>query len=344
MYETVWNWAETPLKVTPVNWKRLKPVIVTTVPAGPSSGQIDEMDGPIVSGVALTAKAVPRTDNWPVVASAGTVVVICVGESMVNAGSAVDPTNSTEVTELRFVPVIVTVEPGAAVVGVNDVMVGGAAKLADAVAVPAAVDMLMGPLVTLAGTVARTVVVDTLVNDAAGVVPKRTAVVPERFAPVMVTTVPAAPSAGENSVIAADETLNIPVATPVLTGVSTEMSPVTAFGGTATVIEVAVTVVGVAGEPLNFTAVAPAKLAPVRVRTVPAAPEVGLNDVTAGEVVVKQVSLVMGVVFDTMAIGPLLAPPGTAVVISVADTMEKELTDLPLNVMSVTSAKFAPEM
>ena len=49
-------------------------------------------------------------------------------------------------------------------------------------------------------------------------------------------------------------------------------------------------------------------------------------------------------VFDTTAIGPLLAPPGTAVVISVADTMEKEFTDLPLNVMSVTSAKFEPVM
>lgn len=332
------------MKVTPVNWKRLNPVIVTTVPDGPSSGQIDEIDGPIVSGVSLMAKAAPRTDNWPVVASVGTVVVICVGESIVNAGSAVDPTNSTEVTELRLVPLIVTVEPGAAVVGVNDVMVGGPAKSADAVAVPAEVEMLMGPVVTLVGTVAWTVVADTLVNDAAGVVPKRTAVAPERFAPVMVTTVPTAPSAGENSVIAADETLNVPAPTPVLTGVSTEMSPVTAFGGTATVIEVAVTVVGVVGEPLNFTAVAPVKLVPVRMRTVPAAPEVGLNAVTAGEVVVKQVSLVMGVAFDTTAIGPLLAPPGTAVVISVADTMEKEFTDLPLNVMSVTSAKFEPVM
>ncbi|MEI7992924.1 MAG: hypothetical protein WCH93_10920, partial [Actinomycetota bacterium] len=75
-----------------------------------------------------------------------------------NVGSAVVPVNPTEVTELRLVPVSVTVEPGAAVAGENDVMEGGAAKPADAVAVPAAVLMLMGPLVTLAGTVARTVV------------------------------------------------------------------------------------------------------------------------------------------------------------------------------------------
>jgi hypothetical protein len=263
---------------------------------------------------------------------------------MVNVGSAVVPVNPTEVTESRLIPVIVTVEPGAAVAGENDVMDGGAAKLADAVAVPDGVEMLMGPVVTLAGTVARIVVADTFVNVAAGVLPKRTAVAPESFAPVMVTTVPAAPSAGENSVIAADETLNVPVATPVLTGVSTEMSPVTAFGGTATVMEVSVTAVGVAGRPLNLTEVARVKLVPVMVTTVPAVPPLGLNETIAGEVVVKQVSLMIGVVFDTMAIGPLLAPPGTAVVISVGETMEKEFTDFPLKVMSVTSAKFAPVM
>lgn len=338
------NEAGIPLKETPVSLLRLNPVIVTTVPAGPSIGQIEEIDGPMVSAVVLWASKVPRTETCPVIASAGTVAVIWVGESIVNAGSAVVPVNPTDVTESRLVPVIVTVEPGAAVAGEKDVMVGGAAKLADAVAVPADVLTVMGPLVTLAGTVARMVVEDLLLNDAAGVVPNRTAVAPDRFAPVMVTTVPAAPRAGENSVIAADETLNVRVATPVLTGVSTEITPVTAFGGTVTVIEVSVTAVGVAVEPLNLTAVAPVKLAPVMVTTLPAVPEVGLNDAIAGDVVAKQVSLVMGVVFDTIAIGPLLAPPGTAVVISVADTMEKEFTDLPLKVMSVTSAKFAPVM
>lgn len=270
--------------------------------------------------------------------------MIWVGELIVNVASPADPTKPTEVTEAKLVPVMVTVEPGDAVVGVNDVIVGGAAKSADAVAVPAGVEMLMGPVVTLAGTVAWTFVADRLLNDAAGVVPKRTAVAPARFAPLMVTTVPAAPIAGENSVIAADEIENVPSATPVLAGVTTEMSPVAAFGGTVTVIEVAVTDVGVASVPLNFAAVAPVKLVPVIVTTVPAAPDVGLNEAMAGEVVVKQVSLVIGVVLETIVMGPLLAPPGTAVVISVAEMMEKELTDLPLNVMSVTSARFAPLM
>ena len=64
------------MKMTAFNLERLNPVIVTTVPARPLVGQIDEIDGLIVSGVALMAKAVPRTDNCPVVASVGTVVVI----------------------------------------------------------------------------------------------------------------------------------------------------------------------------------------------------------------------------------------------------------------------------
>ena len=51
------------MKVTPVNWERLKPVIVTTVPAGPSVGQIEEIDGPMNSADVLSARAVPRTET-----------------------------------------------------------------------------------------------------------------------------------------------------------------------------------------------------------------------------------------------------------------------------------------
>ena len=226
----------------------------------------------------------------------------------------------------------------------KELIVGGAAKSALAVAVPAGAVTLIGPLVRLAGTIAVMVVADTTLNDAAGVVPKRTAVAPDRFAPVMVTVVPAAPSAGEKLLIAADATPNVPVATPVLTGVSTEISPETAFAGTATVIDVAVTVVGLMAKPANFTAVAPVKFAPVIVRFEPVAPAAGLKEAIAGDVVTKHVSLVMGVVFDTIAIGPLVAPPGTAVVISVGDTTLNEVTEVPLNFTSVTSAKLVPVM
>ena len=342
--EPAWNWAMTPLNVTAAVVLRLNPVIVTTVPAGPLIGHNDVTDGPIVSAVVLTASAVPRTDTGPLNASFGTVAVICVGETTVKVAFAVEPVNPTELTEVRLVPVIVTSAPGEAVVGVKELIVGGAAKSALAVAVPEGAVMLIGPLMRLAGTIALMVVADTTLNDAAGVAPKQTAVAPDRFAPVIVTAVPAAPRAGEKLLIAADATANVPVATPVLTGVSTEIRPETAFAGTATVIDVADTVVGLIATPANFTAVAPVKFAPVIVKLVPVAPDAGLNDATAGDVVTKHVSLVMRVVLDTIAIGPLVAPPGTAVVISVGDTTLNEETDVPLNFTSVTSAKLVPVM
>ena len=338
------NWAATPLNVTAVVVLRLNPVIVTTVPAGPLIGHSDVTDDTIVSAEVLTASAVPRTDTGPVKASFGTVAMICLGERTMKVAFAVVPVNATELTDVRLVPVIVTVLPGLTVVGVKELIVGGAAKSSLAVAVPAGAVMLIGPLVRLAGTIARTVVADTTRNDAAGVLPKRTAAAPDRFAPVMVTVVPAAPIAGEKLLIAADATLKVPVATPVLTGVSTEISPDTAFAGTATVIDVGVTEVGLTARPLNFTAVAPVKFTPVIVMLVPVAPDAGLNDAIAGEVVTKQVSLVTGVVLETIAIGPLVAPPGTAVVISVGDTTLNEVTGVPLNVTSVTSAKLVPLM
>jgi len=64
------------LKMTAFNLERLNPVIVTTVPARPLVGQIDEIDGPISSAVVLRARAVPRTETGPVSASVGTVAVI----------------------------------------------------------------------------------------------------------------------------------------------------------------------------------------------------------------------------------------------------------------------------
>ena len=122
--EPAWNWAVTPLNVTAVVPLRLNPVIVTTVPAGPLIGHNDVTDGPMMSAVVLTASAVPRTDTGPVKASFGTVAVICVGETTVKVAFAVVPVNPTQLTEVRLVPVIVTVEPGCAVAGVKELIVG----------------------------------------------------------------------------------------------------------------------------------------------------------------------------------------------------------------------------
>jgi hypothetical protein len=319
--------------------------MVTTVPAGPVSGQKEVTEGRTVSGDAeATLAPVVWIAIGPLTASAGTVAVICVGESRVKVTVAAEPAKPTALTELRLVPVIVSGAPGATAVGANDVMVGSPAKSALAVAVPAGVVIVIGPPVTPVGTVAVTCVADSTLNDAAGVAPKRTAVAPARFAPVSLTTVPAPPPVGSKVVTAGDDTVNFAAATPVLTGVVTEISPVTALGGTVTVIAVGVTELGVVGRPLNFTAVAPAKLTPEIVSVVPAGPDTGPNEAIAGDVVVKQVSLVTGVRSDTIAIGPGVAPPGTAVVISVAEITLNEVTGVPLKVTLVTSAKFAPVM
>lgn len=318
---------------------------VTTVPAGPVSGQNEVTEGRTVSGEAEVAVIpVPWSTRVPLTASAGTVTVICVDERTVKVTTAADPAKPTAVTELRFAPVIVSEAPGATGVGANEMMVGSPAKPALAVAAPDGVVIVIGPPVTPVGTVAVTFVAESTLNDDAGTAPKRTAVAPARFAPVSVTTVPARPPGGSKVVIAGDETVKVAVVTPVLTGVVTEMRPVTALGGTVTVTAVGVTEVGVVGRPLNFTAVAPARFAPVIVSVVPAAPDTGPNEAIAGEVVVKQVSLVTGVVPDTMAMGPFVAPAGTAVVISVAEITLNELTGVPLKVTSVTSAKFAAVM
>ena len=62
----------------------------------------------------------------------------------------------------------------------------------------------------------------------------------------------------------------------------TVICPVRAPAGTATVIEVAETVVGVAVAPLKFTLVAPVKLIPVMVTVAPVAAAAGVKDVMDG--------------------------------------------------------------
>jgi hypothetical protein len=58
----------------------------------------------------------------PVVAPVGTVAVICVGETTVNAAAV--PANVTDVAPVKFVPAIVTTVPGAPDEGPNAEMVG----------------------------------------------------------------------------------------------------------------------------------------------------------------------------------------------------------------------------
>ena len=66
--------------------------MVTTVPAGPVSGQNDVTEGRTVSGDAeATLAPVVRIAIGPLTASAGTVAVICVAESRVKVTVAAEP-------------------------------------------------------------------------------------------------------------------------------------------------------------------------------------------------------------------------------------------------------------
>src|SRR5205823_7810643 len=89
----------------------------------------------------------------PLVAPAGTVVVIAVAELTVKLALAL--LNSTAVAPLKLVPLIVTLVPTGPLPGVKLVIVGGliTVKLAAVLAVPPGVVTLIGPLVAPAGTV-----------------------------------------------------------------------------------------------------------------------------------------------------------------------------------------------
>ena len=107
----------------------------------------------------------------------------------------------TDVTPMKFVPVIVTVVPTGPLVGKKLEIVGAGAAVVTVnvpalVAVPPGVVTLHFPLVAPAGTLAVIFVAELIVNDAF-VVPSLTAVAPLKFVPLMVTEVPTGPLVGE---------------------------------------------------------------------------------------------------------------------------------------------------
>src|SRR6476661_853918 len=104
------------MAVTPV---KVVPVIVTPVPTGPVAGAKEVMAGVTVKRVVVTKGPLPGvvTVMGPVVAPAGTVVVIVPGGLSVNV--AVTPLNETAVVPVKVVPVIVTGVPTGPKVGAN---------------------------------------------------------------------------------------------------------------------------------------------------------------------------------------------------------------------------------
>jgi hypothetical protein len=121
------------------------------------------------------------------VAPAPTTAVMLVALTTVNEVAAVPPKLIT-VAPVKFVPVIVTVCPVPADVGLKEVIVGGGKYVKpDNIPIPVAFVTEIDP-VEPKPTVALMLVALTTVNVVAAVPPKLTDVAPVKFVPVIVTT------------------------------------------------------------------------------------------------------------------------------------------------------------
>jgi len=159
-------------------------------------------------------------------------------------------------------------------------------KFCELVAVPSGVVTLTLPVVAPAGTVAEIDEAELTVKMVALVPLNLTAVAPFRFVPVIDTTVPTLPLAGESEEIVGTGggvvTVKVDELVPVTPAVVTLIVPLVAPVGTVAEIDDAEFTVNVAPVPLNRTEEAPVKPVPKINTLVPAAPLVGENDVTVG--------------------------------------------------------------
>ena len=182
------------------------------------------------------------TVNEPVVVPVATTASITVGDRTSTDFAAV-PLNFT-VAPVRFVPAMSTVVPTGPLDGANAVIVGGdAVTVKDVVvcAAPPGVVRVISPLVAPTGTVAFTDVAETAVTAVPAAPLNVTAVVPVRFVPVIVTTVPAGPVVGVKAVTVGGDgsTVNVAVLVPVTPAVVTEIFPLVAPAGTTALSEYA---------------------------------------------------------------------------------------------------------
>jgi hypothetical protein len=199
---TVNEEAAVPPKLTPVTPVKLVPVMVTTVPGFPDTGENEVIVGPALINVNDENVAVPPPVETLIrpVEPLATIADMVVGESTVKEAAAV-LLKLTSVTPVKLVPVILTTVPVVPVSGVAALMVGAGrntnpARLA--VVVPSFTETF--PLAPLA-TTATMVVGDNTVNDDAAVPPRVTLIIPVKLEPVMVIFMPVPAAVGENELI-----------------------------------------------------------------------------------------------------------------------------------------------
>jgi len=226
-------------KLTAVAPVKFVPVIVTVAPVVPDEGVNEVMVGAAEKPVKVAVPPGVVTATLPVVPLPTTAVMV-VALTTEKEVAAVPP-KLTAVAPVKLAPVIVTLPPDAANVGVNEVMVGSDIANPANVAVPLGVVTETAPLVPVAATTAVMVVALATLNEAAAVPPKLTAVAPVKLVPVMVTVAPTAAGL-VNAVIVGAVLIMLAVKVKVPPGVVTATLPGVPLGTTA-VIVVALTTV-----------------------------------------------------------------------------------------------------
>jgi len=345
--------AVVPLNVTelvPCVVPKFAPAIVTDAPTAPEVG-----DRLVMLGAATTVNEEPLlftaltfTTTLPVVAPVGTTATIEVAPQLVIV--AVVPLNATVLVPCvvpKFVPVIVTGAPTVPDEGDKLVMLGASTTINEGalLANPPTVTVTF-PVVAPVGTVATIEVAPQLVVVVAAVPLKVTVLVPwlePKPIPAIVTDAPTVPDVGD-SVVMCGTTVKFTPLLPTPPTVTTTL-PVAAVEGTATVIEPALQLVGVAAVPLNITVLVPwlePKLLPVIVTLVPAAPLVGDRLVMLGATVKLNPLLAVPPTVTTTL--PLVAPEGTVATIEVG-LQPVAVAAVPLNVtvlVPCVASKFVP--
>lgn len=304
--------------------RKFAPEISTVVPLGPLVGVKFAIVGHPVGttkfeGLVATPAGV-ITVTGPVEAPMGTIAEMRADDSTVK--SAATPLNLTDVAPERLPPVIATRVPGHPLFGSSVVMLGDevpdTTKSFALVAVPLAFVTVMRPVVAFAGTTA-VIWVGEFTTKVAETPLNRTAVVPRKFVPEIVTVVPLGPLEGVKLMIEGQPggTVKLEGLVAVPSGVVTVTGPVVAAFGTTAERRDGDSTVKVAETPLKRTDVVLERFVPLIVTFTPGQPPVGLNEAIVGAadaVTVKLDEVVAGPLGVTTVIGPVLAFCGTVAV------------------------------
>ena len=328
--------------------EKFVPETVTTVPTAAAVGL-----KPLIAGPRMTVKlaalvAVPAavvTETLFVVAVSGTVAWIVDSSGSTVTVVATTVPNLTVSGVVKVAPVMSITSPRGAEPGLKPVILGRTLKVPALVPVETTFVTAIVPLCAPAGTVSLTCVAETGVIVVTGVPPIVAELIPEKFVPETVTTVPTAAAVGLKPLIAGPRmTVKLAALVAVPAAVVTETLFVVAVSGTVAWIvdSSGSTVTVVATTVPNLTVSGVVKVAPVMSITSPRGAEPGLKPVILDRTLKVPALVPVETTFVT-AIVPLCAPAGTVSLTCVAETGVIVVTGVPPIVAELIPEKFVPE-